>query len=207
MSESLSTDNPMSPKFWDLKYHNNEASWDIGGPTPIIVNWFKTIKTKKKIIIPGCGNGHDALYLAHKGHDVYAIDFSTIAINRLRAKAENEKLKINILHKDYFKLSNYYNFFDIFIEYTFFCAILPNKRHDYIRESYKLLNSNGVLVGILLPIDKLIAEGGPPFGVDIVDTMKLFSKYYHILKCSKSRYSIKPRYEKERFILLKKCIK
>ena len=71
-------------------------------------------KRKKKIIIPGCGNGHDALYLAHKGHDVYAIDFSTVAIKRLRVKAEKEKLKINILHKDYFKLSNYYNFFDIF---------------------------------------------------------------------------------------------
>ena len=58
------------PKYWDNKYINNEDQWDLNQPTPIFINWSKTLKNKKKILIPGAGKGHDAIYLAQKGHDV-----------------------------------------------------------------------------------------------------------------------------------------
>ena len=53
--------NPQSPDFWNQKYKNNDIGWDIGSPTPIFVNWSKKISRSKNILIPGSGNGHDAL--------------------------------------------------------------------------------------------------------------------------------------------------
>ena len=205
MSEKYSHSNPNNPTCWDSKYKNNQAQWDINGPTPIIVDWFKKNPIKKKIIVPGCGYGHDALYLATQGHDVYAVDFSTQAINILKANAKERKINLNILNEDYFKLEKYYGMFDLFLEYTFFCAILPTERKKYIEVSSKLLNRNGLFVGILLPLDKEIEEGGPPFGIELQDTIKLFQKYYHLVECKNSERSIKPRKGKEKFVLFEKC--
>jgi len=88
MPNHITNSNASNPDFWNSKYNNNEDQWDIGTPTPIIVDWFKKIKSRKKIIVPGCGNGHDALYLANQGHDVYAVDFSINAINNLKRNAK-----------------------------------------------------------------------------------------------------------------------
>ena len=64
---------PEYPDFWNQKYINNDAQWDIGSPTPIFIDWSKTLLSRKKILIPGAGRGHDALYLGQKNHDVYAV--------------------------------------------------------------------------------------------------------------------------------------
>ena len=34
---------PEYPDFWNQKYINNDDQWDIGSPTPIFVNWAKTL--------------------------------------------------------------------------------------------------------------------------------------------------------------------
>ena len=72
--------------FWNQKYTNNQDKWDLNKPTPILKNRSISFDTnnKLKICIPGCGKGHDALYLASIGHDVYAIDFSSNALTYLK---------------------------------------------------------------------------------------------------------------------------
>jgi len=55
-----------------------------------------------------------------------------------------------------------------------------------------------------LPINKKEKEGGPPFGIELKKTINSFTKMYNLIECSKSKYSIKPRSDKERFILMRK---
>ena len=88
--------NISTAKFWDNHYESNNHPWDLNSPTPIFVNWSKTISNKKKykILIPGCGRGHDALYFAMLGHDVYALDFSKKALSFLKNKAKKKMLKL-----------------------------------------------------------------------------------------------------------------
>ena len=195
------------PEYWDNKYINNEDQWDLNQPTPIFINWSKTLKDKKKILIPGAGKGHDAIYLAEKGHDVYAVDYSIQATDYIRKAAQNKKVKINVINKNLFSLNKYYNFFDIFLEYTFYCAISPSERSRYIKESYKLLKNDGQFIGIFLPLNKNISEGGPPFSVNIDETINKFSKYYKLLECYKSTNSIKSRVGNEIYVSMEKCIK
>ena len=210
MSSKHKTNNPEYPNFWDKKYILNESSWDIGYPTPIFVNWFNNNNNnnkKKKILIPGCGKGHDAFFLANKGHDVYALDFSIEAVKIMERRAKLENISINILNQSIFDMENYYGKFDIILEYTFFCAINPEKRLKYIETAYNLLVNNGLFLGILLPIKKALNEGGPPFGVDVFEAIKMFEKYFELIKCSYSELSIPPRAGNEKFIHMKKCIR
>ena len=188
--------------FWDDKYINNEHKWDISGPTPAFVHWSKNLKSSKRIIVPGCGNGYDAMHLANQGHNVFAIDFSSKVINNLK----NKKIdNLNVVSGDYFNLpSKFNNKFDYFLEYTFLCAINPDRRMEYIKKSFDLLNSQGVYIGFLFPINKPLSDGGPPFGIDIDKIFDMFSQFYYDIKIEKSKYSIDSRSENELFVTMKK---
>ena len=199
--------NPHYPDFWNQKYKNNDIGWDIGSSTPIFVDWSKTISGKKNILIPGAGRGHDALYLSKKKHNIYAVDFSIEAINFLEIKAKELNLEINTICEDFFQLRDYYGQMDIILEYTFFCAINPQLRLKYIKETFKLLKEDGLFIAIILPINKDVGEPGPPYGVNLQETLDDFSYYYDILECKESALSIYPRIGNEVFTIMKKKCK
>jgi len=184
--------------FWNDRYNSNQDLWDLNGPTPILKKWSLSTNINKplKICIPGCGKGHDALYLASKGHDVFAIDFSSKAINYIKDK--NIYPNLHIIEKDFFNLTeDFYNFFDVIFEYTFFCAINISKRSEYVKMCNKLLKSSGTFLGIIFPINKLNSENSPPFKVDLNKFEDLFSKYFLLNSKEYSDLSIKARKKNE----------
>ena len=155
MSSKKNITNPKYPSYWDEKYSSDQINWDIDKPTPIFVNWFNEVKGRKKILIPGSGRGHDAFFLANQGHDVYAVDFSFHAVDYMKTKAKKNNVRLNIIHDNVLDMQRkYYGMFDIVLEYTFFCAILPSQRLKYIEMLFKLLKNGGSFVGILFPINK-----------------------------------------------------
>jgi SAM-dependent methyltransferase len=72
--------------FWDERYRSHTAVWS-GRPNPQLV-------TETADLIPGAaldvgsGEGADALWLASRGWQVAAVDFSTTALQRAAAHAE-----------------------------------------------------------------------------------------------------------------------
>ena len=112
-----------------------------------------------------------------------------------------------MLRQDFFKLDSYYDDnFDLMLENTFFCAIDPARRIDYVRIANQILKPDGKLVGILYPINKDINDGGPPFGVDLGLTINLFSKYFTLYTKEFSTLSIERRNGQEIFVIFKKNI-
>ena len=189
--------------FWNQKYINDDFGWDISSVTPIFLDYFSKINDKQDIFVPGCGLGHDVIYLAQQGHNVTALDFSSFAINHINQKYNNSNLKT--IKGDFFKIdSNYFNKFDIILEYTFFCAINPSKRSLYVDLVYKLLKKKGILVAIFIPVNKLDNDEGPPFGVDINKVIQMFSNKFKTIKNEKSPLSIEPRKDSELFVIMEK---
>jgi len=190
-----------SKNFWDKCYGNDDAGWDLGAPTPIFVDWCNKLNIEKEICVPGCGNGHDVLYFANQGHKVTAIDFADSPISKLKTESKNNSLDINIVKGDIFKLSSKFNnTFDYIIEYTCYCAIAPDMRSRYINIVYDLLKDNGEFVGIFLPLNKDLSEGGPPFGVNLEETIESFSKIFKLVESFKHPLSIEPRSGNEQFV-------
>jgi len=182
--------------FWDNRYKTNEFSWDLGKPTPYFVEWSTTIKNKssKSILIPGCGLGHDAIFLSKCGFNVYACDFSDTALKVLSMKNKENNTNVKLISMDFFNLSrNYSNFFDFILEYTFYCAINPNKRSLYIENCNNLLKNDGKLIGIMLPIGNDNVSSNPPFKVTLNELKINFSVFFKLLKLVPNSLSVEKR--------------
>lgn len=155
--------------FWEAKYHSNETGWDRGAASPALAAWLEGIKPCR-ILVPGCGRGHEVLELARRGFDVTGIDIATQAIEHLQAELNNNGLTARLIHGDLFDLE--LEPFDAIYEQTCLCAMPPIKWPDYEQWLYRHLNPGGRLLAQFMQTG---AEGGPPFHCDITEMKTLFS--------------------------------
>ena len=196
--------NEDNPKFWENIYKNDDAGWDLGGPTPVFVNISSIIKPKNLCII-GCGKGYDAVMFAKNNFKVTAVDFAPSAVKSLKSLAKINKVTINVLEKNIFSIANQYNnSFDYVIEQTCFCAIHPSKRKEYEKLVYRMLKTNGKLIGLWFPLDKDINDGGPPYGTTVEEVKSLFRKRWVLESEEFPKESIKARKSREKLIIFKK---
>ena len=193
------------PEYWEISYQSGQIPWDLGKSTPIFNQWIEACNKPLSICILGAGNGWDALNFAQKGHKVTAVDFSKSAVNNMKSSAIGSDLIINILHMNIFDLNKIYsNHFDVVLEYTCFCAIVPSRRRDYLSVVQNILKPKGEFVGLLFPIDKDPSEDGPPFGVDLDSTINLMSEFLSFIKKEIPKLSIKSRSGREVFVIFRK---
>jgi SAM-dependent methyltransferase len=191
-------------QFWEDIYLADDAGWDLGGVTPV----FESIASELipgKVCIAGCGSGHDAVMFAHRGFEVTGVDFAASAVKALAAKSEEENADVQILRSDIFSLTpNYDNVFDYVIEQTCFCAINPNRRQEYERLMCKIIKPGGKLIGLWFPLDKIITDGGPPWGTTIDDVKSIFKNGWIIEREEFPEISVQPRKNREKIIIFRK---
>jgi len=154
--------------FWESKYHNSETGWDRGGHSPALSAWLEKLEPCR-ILIPGCGRGHEVIELARRDFDVVAVDIATPAIDHMQAELEKEKLTATLIHGDLFELD--LEPFDAIYEQTCLCALQPEQRADYERWLYNHLKPDGQLLALFMQTD---TEGGPPFHCAVDDMKILF---------------------------------
>lgn len=184
-------------QFWQNKWINNNTGWDIGYAAPPICDYFDTLVNNEiKILIPGAGNAYEAEYLHKKGFkNVYVLDISSLPLENL-IKRVPDFPKQHLLNEDFFNHSGKY---DLIIEQTFFIAIEPEMRAEYIKKIDELLIPNGRFAGLLI-FDTEPTPSGPPY----IDTIDVYKKYFYSLnylvkKFEISEKSIKPRLGREIF--------
>ena len=111
------------------------------------------------------------------------------------------------VQEDIFKLNKRYSgFFDIVLEYTCFCAIAPKRRPEYIEIVHSILNKKGKFIALFFPT-KIKEEGldqGPPFYVDLNNTLSMFENKFDIIEINKNPDSIKPRIGFESLVVMTK---
>ena len=194
-----------SEHFWNENYIQNNIGWDLDGPTPVFKDWCGRLNKKFSIFVPGAGNGYDPLYFSKKGHQVLAVDFAEEAVRSMKNQSKKENLNVDILKCDLFDLDiKYNNKFDYVVEYTCFCAIDPKNRKNYINVMSELLKDKGELIGLFFPLNKTKEEGGPPFSVDLEETISFFSEKFNLKNLFDHPLSIKPRLGNEKFLHFKK---
>lgn len=185
----------MSQEYWELRYQNNETPWDIGHVSPSLSSYFQRITHKDiKILIPGAGKAYEAEWLWRNDFkNIWIVDLSPKAFQNFYDRCPDFP-KEQMLVQDFFSLEDT---FEIIIEQTFFCAIDPHLRKNYVRSCHQLLRPQGKLIGLLF--DFPLTEQGPPFGGSKEEYLELFSEHFKIWKLEKSYNSIKPREGKEFF--------
>jgi len=196
-----------NPEFWQERYFTNNTPWDTKTTTPALINSVNHLKSKK-IAILGCGYSKDSSFLAKKGHKVYPVDFASKPIEYLNDLKNKEALdNLFPIQEDIFKLnSKYSNFFDIVIEYTCFCAIDSKRRPEYVKVVKDILNKNGQFIALFFPTERREedTDKGPPFYVNLEETLSMFENNFNFIKINKNPDSIKPRIGFETLVIMDK---
>ena len=185
---------------WNQRYISKNIGWDIGHVSTPIKEYIDQISNKNiKILIPGCGNAHEAEYLYQNGFkNIFLVDFSKKALDNFKKRIKDFP-KENLICQDFFDIDGKY---DLLIEQTFFCAIAKKLRPVYAKKVHSLLSKNGKLVGLLF--NAPMYEDHPPFG-GTKDEYKTYFQPFFDFKVFKSCInSISARSGKELFINLTK---
>src|SRR5574343_1739558 len=163
----------LSPEYWSQRYENQQHGWDLGQISPPIKAYIDQLTDKNlKILIPGCGSGHEGSYLWKEGfRNVHMLDFSELALKMFMSN--NPDFPKEQIHcSDFFQHEEKY---DLIIEQTLFCSLDTNLRSKYAEHVASLLNDGGKLVGLLF---NRTFDAGPPFGGNLLQLASFLEVAY-----------------------------
>lgn len=190
----------LNKDYWENRYKNNDNPWDAGTITAPIKQYIDQLTDKTAhILVPGAGNGHEFAYLAENGFDnARVLDIAQQPLDNITARLPHLNPE-RIIFGDFFEHAGQYN---LIIEQTFFCALPPALRQNYVTKMHSLLVPGGKLAGLLF--DFPLTEDGPPFGGSREEYIDLFSPYFKINMLHRAYNSIKPRQDRELFFIFEK---
>ncbi len=182
-------------KFWEDRYATNTTGWDIGKISDPLKAYIDQLKSKDiRILIPGAGFGHEVIYLYRNGFEnLTVVDIAKDPLQRI-ADSLPDLPKDRLVCDDFFNLKGSY---DLILEQTFFCALDPSMRSDYVCKMAELCLPNAKLVGLLFDFP---LESGPPYGGTVDEYRSLFEPFFNIMLMEPCYNSIASRSGRELFI-------
>ncbi len=190
----------LDKNFWENRYKTGETGWDMGEVSPPLKAYFDQLEDKNiKILIPGAGNAYEVEYLHKQGfQNVYLLDFAEDAIENFKARVPDFPQE-HLIIDDFFKHQGIY---DLITEQTFFCAIDPGLRENYMKHVWELLRPSGKLAGLFF--NAPLNNDKPPFGGNKAEYEQLFKEKFDLLKLETAYNSIAPRAGQELFFIFQK---
>ncbi|MHC5202911.1 class I SAM-dependent methyltransferase [Myroides sp. LJL119] len=190
----------MDSNYWEARYLDKTAFWDAKAITTPLKQYIDQLTDKTiRILIPGLGHGYELLYLYSQGFtNVTGLDLTNQGVLQTSELYEDfplEKVEIG----DFFAHVGEY---DLILEQTFFCSLPVCKREAYVCKINDLLSDKGKLVGVLFDCE--FNNEQPPFGGNKELYKSLFYPTLHIKTMQRAYNSIKPRADRELFIIIEK---
>ena len=99
----------LNKTFWEHRYEHQQTGWDLGEVSPPLKGYIDHLQdTSLRILIPGCGNGHEALYLQSKGFQhITVLDIAEPPLAALKEKS-GENGRITTVNADFFEHNGTY---------------------------------------------------------------------------------------------------
>ena len=170
------------PTDWEAQYQKGETPWDKGAPSPGLVDFLASEPVRGRVLVPGCGVGHDVRALSATADEVVGLDIAPSAIEGAARfpRVGNERYELGSL----FDLPPHLRgAFDSVWEHTCFCAIDPSMRAPYVEAVASALMPGGKLIAVFyLDPGHDSPDEGPPFGVSVTELDSLFSPHFELVR-------------------------
>jgi len=170
--------NSARPDFWSQRYASGRTPWRLDHLPVRLKSFVESLPTASRVLIPGCGEDNQTIEAFHRaGHEVTGIDFSPIAIARVR-KALPELSK-RIILGDFFRHNFGATRFDVVYERTFLCSLPPKLWKSYAQRVAHLLRPKGTLAGIFFYGEE---SDPPPFPLDPSTASEIFGDSFNMIR-------------------------
>jgi SAM-dependent methyltransferase len=170
------------PTDWEDHYQRRETPWEKGKPSPGLIDYLRQEPVRGRVLVPGCGFGHDVRALAATADEVVGIDLAPSAVAGAR--------RFPLVGGERYEMANLFALpkalregFDWVWEHTCFCAIDRDMRPAYVEAVAGALKPGGCLLAIfyLDPGDDG-PDDHPPFGVSVAELDALFGARFALLR-------------------------
>lgn len=168
---------PASAAFWDARFDAAFTPWDQGGVPQSLVDYVTQNPAPRRVLIPGCGSGHEVRFFADLGWDVTAIDFSPAAV--ARAKQLLGELGSHVREEDFFGDALAQERFSTVYERAFLCALPRSLWPAWAARIALLIAPAGRLTGFFFFDTN---EKGPPFGIARTELIELLAPHFDLIE-------------------------
>ncbi len=165
--------------FWNDRYSSDEYVYGTE-PNQFFKEQIQIINPAGRLLLPGEGEGRNAVFAAKLGWDVDAYDQSTVAKMKAETLAKLNNVKINYSNVDLGKFVPQKNFYD--------CAViifvhLPSEiRSGFHRKIIESLKPNGKIILELFSKDQFGKNSGGPQNLDMLSTIEEIKNDFKGLK-------------------------
>lgn len=167
---------------WEQRYQEGDTPWEKGAPAPPLRAWLARNRACGRVLVPGCGSGHEVRLLAAQGAQVLGLDIAKSAIQRAESfpKEGGETYQVgDILHLPEALTER----FDWVFEHTCYCAIDPSQRQVYRDGVLRALRPGGILLGLFYPFTGNPPGEGPPYPTTLEALDEQFgSDFYQVAR-------------------------
>ena len=158
--------------------YNDAPPWDIGRPQKEFVQLEEAGEIVGSVLDVGCGTGENALFLAAKGHDVWGVDFTPVAIEKARYKATERNLDVTFLTRNALELRTLERTFDTVIDSGLFHVLNDEERPKFVTSLASVLHRYGIY--FMLCFSDLEPGSYGPRRVTQRDVRNAFGGTWHI---------------------------
>lgn len=166
---------------WEQAYKEGETPWDKGYASPALCEFLKGQPVRGRVLVPGCGTGHDVRALAAQGADVTGLDIAESALRR--AEAFPKVCGEAFLAGDFLDLGReHWAAYDWVFEHTCLCALDPAQRAAYAYSVRKALKPKGQYLAVFFREVEDYTGAGPPHPISREVTDALFGDAFERLQ-------------------------
>lgn len=164
---------------WNKKYLRNETPWDRGEVSPFLSRCLPALQPASRILVPGCGRGHEVIALARAGHLAVGIDLATEALRQCREQLAVEGLVASLKEEDVLSWGPDVPA-DAVYEQTCLCALEPLQWETYAGQLHRWIRQGGWLFAAFKQTG---SPDGPPFHCDLTRMREIFpDRLWHWLE-------------------------
>jgi SAM-dependent methyltransferase len=165
-------------EFWNGRFQSGDTPWDRGAVNPKLEAWLTDgTLSPCRILVPGCGSGHEVAALGAAGFDVTALDFAPEALRLTRERLQAVNATATLVEADALSWPPEHPF-DAVYEQTCLCALYPDLWRGYADQLHRWVAPGGRLFALFVQLLRPgAAEGsveGPPYHCDINAMRALF---------------------------------
>lgn len=152
----------LSASDWDARYRDADTPWDMNQPSPPLSHFLRAgiLPRGRRVLVPGCGAGHELSLLANAGYEVVGADIAPRAV-ALAQRAIAGLPNACVICADLLDpAADAGRPYDWVFEQTFFCALPPARRGEYAAAMARFVRPGGELWALSMRAQN---PGGPPF--------------------------------------------